>query len=222
MVNNDQSITAVSPAEPGGTVDVTVTTAGGTSATSSSDQFTLVPAPTVTGLNPNSGPVAGGNWITVTGTNLMYVTTVRFGDTQTAFNIVSDTSISAYVPPSDSGPDDTGVVVSDIGGTSPNTPADRYTYVQPPPVPTVTVVKPNSGPASGGTTVRITGTGLTGATAVDFGASPAKRFKVVSATSITAVSPKGTAGTVDITVTTANGTSSPTTTDRFTYKRGLL
>jgi hypothetical protein len=39
-VNNDGSVTAVSPPEPAGTVDVTVTTPGGTSATSTADQFT--------------------------------------------------------------------------------------------------------------------------------------------------------------------------------------
>jgi len=40
VVNSDSSITAVSPARGAGTVDVTVTTDGGTSAASASDQFT--------------------------------------------------------------------------------------------------------------------------------------------------------------------------------------
>ena len=53
----------------------------------------------------------------------------------------------------------------------------------------------------------ITGTNLFGATAVDFGASGTTSFTVNSATSITAVSPAGSAGTVDITVTTPIGTS---------------
>ena len=42
----------------------------------------------------------------------------------------------------------------------------------PPPVPTVTGVSPSSGPITGGTTVTITGTGFSGATAVNFGAAP--------------------------------------------------
>ena len=49
------SITATAPAGTG-TVDVTVTTPGGTSATSSADQFTYVPAPTVGNVSPTSGP----------------------------------------------------------------------------------------------------------------------------------------------------------------------
>ncbi|WP_234293496.1 IPT/TIG domain-containing protein, partial [Nocardia jinanensis] len=52
----------------------------------------------------------------------------------------------------------------------------------------------------------LTGTGLAGATAVTFGATPATSFTVDSATQITAVAPAGT-GTGQITVTTPGGTS---------------
>jgi hypothetical protein len=88
------------------------------------------------------------------------------------------------------------------------------------PAPTVTKVKPKSGPAAGGTTVTITGTGFTGATNVEFGTVAAKGFTVESATSITAESPPGTPDTtVDVTVTTAGGTSPTGTTDHFKYKK---
>ncbi len=50
-------------------MDVTVTTAGGTSATSPADQFTYVGTPTVTGIAPPSGPTAGGTVVSITGTN---------------------------------------------------------------------------------------------------------------------------------------------------------
>ena len=72
-------ITATSPAETAGTVDVTVTTAGGTSATSSADQFTYVAAPTVTGVSPAAGPLAGGTAVTITGTGFTGATAVDFG-----------------------------------------------------------------------------------------------------------------------------------------------
>jgi hypothetical protein len=42
-------------------------TAGGTSATSSADQFTYVVAPTVATVLPNTGPLAGGTTVTITG-----------------------------------------------------------------------------------------------------------------------------------------------------------
>ena len=77
--------------------------------------------------------------------------------------------------------------------------------------PTVTSVSPNIGPTTGGTTVIITGTGFTGATAVKFGATAAASYTVNSSTQITATSPAGSAATVDVRVTTVGGTSA----DRF-------
>ena len=54
-------VTATSPAGSG-TVDVTVSTPGGTSTASLGDQFTyIIPAPTVTKVEPTSGPAAGGD-----------------------------------------------------------------------------------------------------------------------------------------------------------------
>ena len=63
----------------------------------------------------------------------------------------------------------------------------------------------------------ITGTSLTGATAVDFGTTPATNVTVVDDTTITADSPAGTAGTVDVTVITPAGTSATSPADQFTY-----
>ncbi len=85
------------------------------------------------------------------------------------------------------------------------------------PLPTVTGVSPDSGATSGETAVTITGTNFEGATAVHFGATNAERFTVHSPTSITAVSPPGAVGTVDVTVTVPAGTSPTGPADRFTY-----
>jgi hypothetical protein len=83
--------------------------------------------------------------------------------------------------------------------------------------PTVTGISPTNGPIAGGTSVAITGTGFTGATAVKFGTIAATSYTVNSATSITATSPAGSAGTVDITVTTPGGTSATSSADQFTF-----
>ncbi|CAO0837954.1 IPT/TIG domain-containing protein OS=Streptomyces microflavus OX=1919 GN=Smic_87380 PE=4 SV=1 [Streptomyces microflavus] len=83
--------------------------------------------------------------------------------------------------------------------------------------PVVTGISPSSGPTAGGTAVTITGTDLTGATAVAFGSDPAASFTVDSDTQITATTPPGTPGTVDVTVTTAGGTSTVSAADQFTY-----
>ena len=67
-------------------------------------------------------------------------------------------------------------------------------------------LSPAFGPNAGGTSVTMTGTGFTGATAVNFGTTPATEFTVNSDTSITAITPAGT-GLVDVTVIAPAGTS---------------
>ena len=86
-------------------------------------------------------------------------------------------------------------------------------------LPVVTAVNPASGTTAGGTSVTITGTGFTGATAVHFGTAAATSFTVNSDTQITAISPAAPndASYVDITVTTPSGTSAVTEQDQFGY-----
>jgi len=83
--------------------------------------------------------------------------------------------------------------------------------------PTVTSVSPSNGSTAGGNVVTITGSGFTGATAVNFGFRPAVAFNVITDTSISATVPVGTVGTVDIRVTAASQTSPPTPSDFYTY-----
>jgi IPT/TIG domain-containing protein len=83
--------------------------------------------------------------------------------------------------------------------------------------PTVSGLSPEEGPEAEGTSVQITGTGFTGATAVTFGTTSAASFKVNSDSSITAVAPKG-SGTVDVTVTTPVSTSTTSAADHFTFQ----
>jgi hypothetical protein len=84
-------------------------------------------------------------------------------------------------------------------------------------LPTITAISPASGSLDGGTTVTITGTNLTGATAVMFGTTAATNYNVVSDTEITATSPAGAAGAVDVTVTAAGITSATNASTKFTY-----
>jgi hypothetical protein len=83
----------------------------------------------------------------------------------------------------------------------------------------VSSVSPDNGPVTGGTEVTITGTGFQFVQGVKFGSTDAKSYTLNSATSITAVSPAGSAGTVDVTVVTANGTSDINDNDKFTFNK---
>ena len=200
-------IVAVAPAESAGAVDVTVTTAGGTSAVSAADKYTYVAAPTVTAISPASGPTGGANSVTITGTNLGGATSVMFGSTA-ASSITSDASgqIVAVAPAGSAGAVD--VTVTTAGGTSAVSAADKYTYVA---APTVTAISPSSGPTAGGQSVTISGTGFTGATSVSIGGAAVASFHVSSATTITAATPAGTAGAASVLVTTPGGVNAANT-----------
>jgi hypothetical protein len=210
-VNSETSITAVSPAGTG-TVNVTVTTAGGTSKEVPADQFNYIPPPTVTEVSPKQGPTSGGTTVTIKGSNLSGATSVQFGSSPASVEAVSETSITAVAPAGTAGVAD--VRVTTPGGTSAIVPADQFSYVPP---PTVMEVSPKEGPTTGGTTVTITGTNLGSASAVNFGTTKAASFMInPERTIITAVSPAGT-GTVNVTVTTAGGTSKEVPADQFNY-----
>ena len=115
------TITAYSPAGTG-TVNVTVTTLSGTSGISPADQFTYVVAPTVSGVNPTSGPAGGGTFVTITGTGFTGATGVDFGTTPaTDVTVVSATLITAESP---AGFGTVDVTVTGPGGTSATSPAD--------------------------------------------------------------------------------------------------
>ena len=71
----------------------------------------------------------------------------------------------------------------------------------------ISSVSPSFGSAAGGTAITIAGKNFTGATSVMIGGITATSFVVVSATTITAVSPIGSAGAKDVVVTTPAGTA---------------
>jgi hypothetical protein len=210
IVVNSTTITATTPAHAAGTVDVVVVTPSGPG--TGSGLYTYVtPAPTVTTISPNSGPIAGGTFVTITGTNFVTgATTVTFdGIAAVGMTVINSTTITASSPAHAAGA--ISVVVTTAGGSNSAT----FTYITP--APTVTAINPNTGPTTGGTFVTITGTNLNGATAVKFGAANAASFTVVSSTQITAVSPAGALGAVFVTVTTPGGTSAPSAASQFTY-----
>jgi hypothetical protein len=176
---------------------------------------TLPNPPTVTSVTPSAGLQGGGASVTVEGTNLGRASSVRFGTTgASSFTVNSDASITAVSPPGSGVVD---VAVTAPGGTSPSSLADRFTYVPKGPAPKVTSVSPAAGPAAGGTSVAVGGSGFVGVTAVRFDGVAAASYAAESASSLTAVSPPAPAGMSDVTVTTPNGTSSISFNDHFKF-----
>jgi hypothetical protein len=103
-------------------------------------------------------------------------------------------------------------VVTGTGRSRPVT-ADKFSYVPP---PQVSSVSPAVGTRDGGTPVTIYGAHFTGATRVLFGAAAAARFSIVDASEIMAPAPRG-SGTVNIRVVTRYGTSGVAAADQFSY-----
>jgi hypothetical protein len=155
-------------------------------------------APTVTGFSPTSG--AAGTSVTITGTNFTGATAVKFGTTTAAFTVNSATQIAATVPSLAAGCYTISVTTSAGTGNS----STCFTVPSP---PTITGFSPGSGTV--GTSVTITGTNFTGATAVKFNGFISS-FTVNSATQIAATVPSS-ATTGPISVTTPAGTATSST-----------
>jgi hypothetical protein len=107
--------------------------------------------PTVTGLSPTEGPAAGGNTVTIEGTEFTGATEVKFGNFSAAtFTVLSATEITATPPAHEAGY--VQVTVTTPEGTSPlctqNHPeecANNYFYRSPPGTGTLTVEAEGSG-----------------------------------------------------------------------------
>lgn len=197
---NGQSMTVMVPAKAAGdtaAVEVTVTNKAG-SVISTADFVYAVH--TVTSVSPQYGPVGGGNIVTITGTNLLGASEVKFGIVASP-NILSvtNTQITA-VAPAGSGTVDISVKV----GTASVAKQNAYTYLT---APSVTAITPNVGALAGGTTVTITGTNLKAITKIEFGVNQGTSVVINSAgTSLTVVTPsRVSVGLVNVTLTGPGG-----------------
>jgi hypothetical protein len=85
-------------------------------------------APTVTSVSPSYGGAAGGDSVTITGTNFTAATAVKFGSTNaTAYTVVGATSITATTPAGT--PGKVHVYVTNVDGTNTASDADYYEFV---------------------------------------------------------------------------------------------
>ncbi len=195
---SDTSVTAL---VPGGATSgpITVETPAADSASTANYIVAAAGVPTITSFLPVSGSV--GSSVVITGTNFGCTTSVMFNTTaSTSYVVNSATQITATVPVGAT----TGLLQVTTTGGGPATSATPFTVVA---GPAITSFSPTSGPV--GTDVTVTGTNLTGVTAVKFNGTTAV-FTTSTATSVTATVPSG-ATTGKITVTTPGGTATSAT-----------
>jgi hypothetical protein len=165
----------LSPGAQNVAADVTVTTPGGTSQTSSADVYMFGP-PTVGSLAPDAGPVVGGTTVTVDGSGFAQNTVVSFEGPDGANLLGTVVSVSTdgtsaqvqapdYSQNTDGAPSVTAeVVVQTAAGSNSTSTSDQYTYAS----SAVTGVTPSTGFIDGGEQVTVSGFGFTGATAIEF------------------------------------------------------
>lgn len=165
-------------------------------------------APQITDAKPLSGPSAGGTSVTINGQHLASASAVTFGGTHGVITSNTNHQIVVTAPAHTGG--DAPLQVSTPGGTAS---AGSFHYKV---APTITSVSPASGPASGGKAVTITGSHLSDATRVSFGATPSSTFSG-NDTKILAIAPPHAPGLVDVRVTTPSGVSSTSSADRFRF-----
>ncbi|HUC38073.1 MAG TPA: IPT/TIG domain-containing protein [Acidimicrobiales bacterium] len=79
-----------------------------------------------TGLDPSSGPSAGGTWVTISGSGFEETTGVDFGTTRAVIQVVSDPEVRALAPAHAPGAVD--VRVTSSAGSSAPVSAERHTY----------------------------------------------------------------------------------------------
>ena len=199
---------------------------------STSISYTVDPVPHVTSVSPKSGPLAGGQPITIDGSGFVQGATVEIAQgngpgpsaiAATNVDVVSPTEITATTGAATNAGSWNLFVVTP-GGTSKATSADLYRYVDP--QPTVSAVSPASGPTNATTPITITGTGFVSGAKVEIaqGSGPgstavdATDVVVVSTTEITATAQVASrAGTFNLFVITDGGISSPNAGDHFRY-----
>ena len=209
-----------------GTPSVTVTNPGPGGGASNALTFTINagtnnPVPTLTALQPSSATAAGAAFtLTVTGTNFISASVVKWNGTALVTTFGSATQLTAAVPASDIATAGTASVTvfnpTPGGGTSRaltftiNAAANN-------PVPTVTTLQPSSGNASGAAfTLTVNGTNFISSSVVQWKGSN-RTTTFVSATRLTAailatdIASPGTASVTVFNPTPGGGTSSALT-----------
>ncbi len=211
------SITATAPAHAAGKVDVVVTNSDSQSATLAQSFTYALPAPTISGVSPATGPTSGLTPVTITGTNFQSGATVTFGTRPaTDVTVVSATSITARTPLGPAGAQlAVNVVVTNPDATT-ATANNAFTYT----VPALTVVSvtPNIAVPNAPITITIFGAGFTSAvsSSVTVAGVVATNVQVIDPVTIHATLPSHPAGTGDVVVT--SGGTSATLTSGFSWQ----
>ena len=206
------SLTCVTGASLAGAQNIVITNPDTQTGTLASG-YTYSNPPSITSIVPNTGALAGGTVLSITGASFEAGSVVNIGGsactpvTFTNANVIGCTTTANTAGPKD-------VTITNLD-TQTVTNTNAFTYQA---APTLTSITPSIGTTLGNETVTLTGAGfdiINGVASVTIGGNPCLSFTLVSATSITCVTPLGSAGAADVVVTNADGDSQAVTQTNF-------
>ncbi len=197
VVVSSTQVNATTPAGTAGQAEVRAISLH--SSATSAQNFVFMP-PAVTAVVPNVGSAVGGTTITITGSYLGLTSNVRLGGIEAAnVTVVDANTVTAITPVGNAGAVDLELQGPKGSVTVPG----GFRYM----TPSVSSVTPVSGPTVGGTRISITGTWLGGVNTVVVGGELASEIVVVDANHVTARTPVGLEGDVDVLVSGADGSA---------------
>lgn len=191
-----------------GLVPVQITNGLGTAAVPGG--YTYTKEVRVDDVTPGLGPIGGGTAITVTGAGFEKGAIVRVGALPASnVTVVDGTTITATTPPGSAGFVPVKVTVGELVGAK----KDGFFYqgggIE------LLVIEPALGSMAGGTLVALVGSGFPADAQVLVGGNEASHVVVHDGTLITAKTPPGPVGTVDVEVRSPQGAA--VLFDAFTY-----
>jgi hypothetical protein len=157
LAQTSTAITVRTPSSVIGTVHVGVVNPdGGTATRASAFSYVAPPLPaampTVTSFSPAVGPIAGGTYVTINGTNFKAGVIVRFGGVAAAVTSLTTTRLTARTAAQAEGV--VALTVLNTDGYGVQLP-DAFTYRAP--APTISSYTPARGPAAGNSDIPING-----------------------------------------------------------------
>jgi hypothetical protein len=200
-------LTVTAPANVEGPVDVTVMNSAGSGTIEGG--YTYLPIASVLDVTPDHGPAAGGTKVVVSGQGFLPEAQVYFGALPAPGTVVvSPEELHAVTPVGSPGTVDVTVYQKGTEAVA----EDAFTYEGP---LGLYIVDPNAGSMAGGTFIKLIGSGFTGEPKVYVGGAPCSHITLESYNVITAKTPPGAPGTVDVEV--VSGTQSALLPLSFTY-----
>jgi hypothetical protein len=184
------------PASSVGPVDVTIV---GDEEETLTDAFTYVLRPRASSVEPDEGPVEGGNEVLIRGAGWTAAARVRFGVAPATIVRISPDGLVVRAPAGAAGTVDVRIEEGDATVVL----ADAYQWVGP---LRVDGLVPSRGAIAGNTYVVLRGENFADDVSVRFGAVPATDIVRLDASSIAVRTPPGTPGAVSVEVTSAGET----------------